>query len=547
MQALERALAAVQVLVSAAGFEVQEYLSWFCFTTNATKVEGNPAKCISLSGDIGHSMTNPDNDAQTLTPLLSALQDCARRPHAAFYTPGHKRGVGASPALTDWWGSQVFAADLPELPELDNLFAPAGVIQAAQDLAAAAFGAEKTWFLVNGSTCGVIAAILATCNPGDYILLPRNIHQSAIAGLIYAGAIPLFLEPGYDPVLDLVYSLTPAAVAAALAEYPQIKAVLIVSPTYQGICGDVAAIAEITHGHGIPLLVDAAHGPHFNFHPDLPVSALAAGADLVVQSTHKVLSALTQAAMLHLQGSYIPAPRIRQALQLCQSTSPNYLLLASLDAARQQLATQGQPLLEQTLKLADQARGQINQIPGLSTLNPEQADSSSGFVALDRTRLTVDVSRLGLSGFRADEILHRTLGVTAEFPTLRHLTFILSLGNTEKDILHLVEACQVLAQQYCQTGKLLTSPALVQPPLAPPERSPREAFFSGTETVSIHQAIERVSAELICPYPPGIPVLLPGERITPAAIEFLQQVSRVGGRISGCSDLSLQTLKVVRD
>lgn len=493
-------------------------------------------------------MTDPENAAQTLTPLLSALQDCARRPHAAFYTPGHKRGVGVSPALTDWWGSQVFTADLPELPELDNLFAPAGVIQAAQDLAAAAFGAQKTWFLVNGSTCGLIAAILATCNPGDYILLPRNIHQSAIAGLIYAGAVPLFLEPAYDPGLDLVYSLTPEAVAAALAEYPQIKAVMIVSPTYHGICGDVAAIAEITHRHGIPLLVDEAHGPHFYFHPDLPVSALAAGADLVVQSTHKVLSALTQAAMLHIQGAYISAPRISQALQLGQSTSPNYLLLASLDAARQQMATQGQQRLGQTLKLAGQARGQINQIPGLSTLDPEQAGSSPGFVALDQTRLTVNVSQLGISGFRADQILHRTLGVTAEFPSLRHLTFILSLGNTQNDIHQLVNAFQVLAQKHHYPQKKLPDPpALVHPPLGPLQCSPREAFFSETETVSVHQAIKRVSAELICPYPPGIPVLLPGESITAPAVEFLQQIQKAGGQINGCSDLSLQTLKVVRD
>ncbi|HEY9844679.1 MAG TPA: aminotransferase class I/II-fold pyridoxal phosphate-dependent enzyme, partial [Candidatus Caenarcaniphilales bacterium] len=310
--------------------------------------------------------------AQATTPLLDSLHACAQRMHAPFYTPGHKRGQGVPNFLREWLGPAVFQADLPELPELDNLFAPQGVIQAAQELAAAAFGAEHTWFLVNGSTCGIMAALLATCAPGDAIVLPRNIHQSAIAGLIIAGAKPIFVEPEYDPVLDLIHSITPEAVAAALAQHAA-KAVMMVCPTYNGVCGDVAAIAQIAHQHHIPLLVDEAHGPHFAFHPDLPTAALAAGADLTVQSTHKVLAAMTQAAMLHVQGPYIASERVRQALQLLQSTSPSYVLLASLDAARYQMALQGKQLLSQTLQLADTARLQLNQIPGLFVLGPEQA------------------------------------------------------------------------------------------------------------------------------------------------------------------------------
>jgi len=486
-------------------------------------------------------------NSQASTPLLSALQACARRSHAPFYAPGHKRGVGIFEQLADFWGPSVFAADLPELPELDNLFAPAGAIQAAQELAAAAFGAEQTWFLVNGSTCGVMAAILATCGPGEKIALPRNIHQSAIAGLILSGAVPVFLEPEYDPEWDLIHSITPTTVAAALERFPDLKAVLLVYPTYHGICGDVGAIADFLHQQGIPLLVDEAHGPHFAFHPELPVSALAAGADLTVQSTHKVLSALTQASMLHLQGGRIAPERISQALQLVQSTSPSYLLLASLDAARRQMATQGGALMARTLALADQARESIHQIPGLAVLGPEHR--SPGFVALDRTRLTVQVSDLGWNGFAADERLHQ-LGVTAELPSPQHLAFILSLGNTAADIVQLVRAFQILAQDvqlpqpslnlgfsYPKPNRELELPAL----------SPRDAFFAGTETRTISEAINRVSAELVCPYPPGIPVLLPGERITAEAIDYLRQVQAAGGRITGCSDASLQTLKVVKE
>ncbi len=290
---------------------------------------------------------------QNQTPLLDALKANTARPHAPFYTPGHKLGKGISQPLADLLGKAVFRADLTELADLDNLFSPQGVIQTAQQLAAEAFGASQTWFLVNGSTCGIEAAILATCGTGDKIILPRNVHSSAIAGLILSGAIPIFLNPEYDPVLDIAHSITPNAVQSALQQHPDAKAVLTVYPTYYGVCGNLSAIANITHQYNIPLLVDEAHGAHFAFHPELPTPALAAGADLTVQSIHKVLGAMTQASMLHIQGNRIDCDRISKALQLVQSTSPSYLLLASLDAARQQMALHGKMLMSRTLQLAD--------------------------------------------------------------------------------------------------------------------------------------------------------------------------------------------------
>ena len=385
--------------------------------------------------------------SQAKTPLLDALSECANSNHAPFYTPGHKRGQGISQRLADCFGSRVFEADLPELPQLDNLFAPQGVIQEAQQLAAAAFGAKHTWFLVNGSTCGVAAAILATCGTGDKIILPRNVHSSAIAGLILSGAIPVFVNPAYDPVLDIAHSITPEGVEAALKQHPDAKAVMMVYPTYYGVCGDVEAIANLAHNYNIPLLVDEAHGAHFAFHPDLPTPALAAKADLSVQSSHKVLEAMTQASMLHVQGNLLDIDSVSKSLQLLQSTSPSYLLLASLDAARQQMALHGKHLMSRTLQLADIARNRIRNISGLSVLEipPYQAGlGGSGFVALDQTRLTVTVSGLGLTGFAADEILVE-YGVIAELPSLQHLTFIISLGNTEADIEKLVQAFTTLA------------------------------------------------------------------------------------------------------
>ena len=484
--------------------------------------------------------------SQEKTPLVDALLSFTAKPHAPFYVPGHKRGKGISPLLSNLLGQEIFRADLTELPELDNLFAPEGVIKEAQELAAEAFGATATWFLFNGSTCGVIAAILATCKANEKIILPRNVHQSAIAGLILSGATPIFLPTEYDSQWDIASSMTAAAVAAALEQHPDTKAVLIVYPTYEGVCGDLGAIAQLVHQYQIPLLVDEAHGAHFAFHPQLPPSALSLGADLVIQSTHKVLGAMTQASMLHLQGSRVEPELISKALELIESSSPSYILLASLDAARQQVALRGKELMDKTLELANLAITKLSAIDGLSVFEPV-GRKDSGCVNFDRTRLTVNVTQLGLSGFEADEILHQKLGVTAELPTLQNLTFIITFGNTITDIEQLVEAFTILGTDY-RKPSLSFSPLSV-PPTSNLVVSPREAFFGRTETVALEETVNRISGEIICPYPPGIPLLMPGEAISSASLEYLQQVLAFGSQISikGCSDSSLKTLKVLQN
>ncbi len=476
------------------------------------------------------------------TPLLDALRKSVQKPHAAFYAPGHKQGQGSRHQLKDLFGKAVLKADLPELPELDNLFAPEGVIEEAQQLAAIAFGAEQTWFLVNGSTCGIMAAILATCGAGDKIILPRNIHQSAIAGLILSGAMPVFVDPEYDPQSGLAYNVTPEAVEQALIENPDTKAVMMLHPTYQGICSNLKAIADLVHQFNLPLLVDEAHGAHFTFHNDLPPSAMRVGADLTVQSTHKTLSAMTQASMLHLQGDRLCSRRISKALQLVQSTSPSYLLLASLDAARQQMATQGEELMSQTIALANTARTKIAEMTNLSVLPSTIQPGAEHF---DQTRLTINVSQLGITGFEADEILHEQLGVTCELPLLQHLTFIISLGNTAEDIQKLIKACQTLSQSFAIDHSSLIIDqqfsASYQPAI-----SPREAYFATTETIRIEEAGDRLCGELICPYPPGIPLLMPGEVITTNAINYLRQILAAGGTITGCNDPTLQTIQILK-
>ena len=327
--------------------------------------------------------------------------------------------------------------------------------------------------------------------------------------------------------------------------HPDTKAVMMLHPTYQGVCADLKAIAEITHSYDIPLLVDEAHGAHFAFHFELPPSALSLGADLTVQSTHKTLGAMTQASMLHTQGDRVSSQRISKALQLVQSTSPSYLLLASLDAARSQMAIEGNKLMERTIAIANHAHTEIAKIPNLSVLDRE---IQPGCEYLDPTRLTIDVSKLGITGFEADEILHDRLGVTCELPLLHHLTFIISLGNTTEDIEKLIQACKTLSQL---TTKPSPSSSTSPPPpssliLYPSEVSPRQAYFSATETIPIDRASDRFCAESICPYPPGIPLLMPGEVITAEAIAYLKQILIAGGTITGCNDPTLQTIQTLK-
>ncbi len=481
------------------------------------------------------------NNKQIETPLIKRLKILADRQEAPFYVPGHKKGNGISKQLQELMGSQVFRADLPELPELDNLFAPEGVIKEAHDLASEAFGADQTWFLANGTTSGVIAAILSTCGETDKIILPRNVHQSAIFGLVLSGATPVFLEPKYNSDFDVCEAVSVEQITQALQIHNNIKAILLVSPTYHGICGNLTQIIDLAHQYNIPVIVDEAHGGHFYFHPQLPLSALEAGADVVIQSTHKVLGAMTQASMLHLQGTLIKPSRINQALQMMQSSSPNYLLLASLDGARQQMAMEGKYLLGRTLNLAMIARQELAKLDYLSVLDFKE--SSSSFCDLDQTRLTVNVSQLGLSGYEADEIFNEQLGVTCELPSLQNLTFIISIGNTQEDIDRLIEAFQQLKTfAKCDYKSYFCLPIL---PASQLKLTPRQAFWTDKKIVSKDLAVNQISGETICPYPPGIPLIMAGEVISIEALNYLTKIINLGGVVTGVSDNSLNTLQVL--
>jgi arginine decarboxylase len=488
------------------------------------------------------------DDPQRRAPLVEALMAYAEKDMAAFHTPGHKQGRGAPADLIEVCGEQALRIDLCELPEVDSLYNASGVLKEAQDLAASAYGADCSFFLVNGSTTGNIVMVMSVCDPGDSIIVPRNAHKSVLSALILSGARPVYMRPPYDGELGVSGAVTPAEVERALEQNPRAKAVFIVSPTYFGGAADIHRIADLCRARGVPLLVDEAHGPHLHFHPDLPASALSAGADMVVQSTHKIISGMTQASLLHIKGPRIDRARARKTLELIQSTSPSYVLMASLDAARRQMALSGEELLGRTIAIAEEGRRRLSALPGVRVFGRELR-GRPGLFDLDVTKLTINVTGLGMTGFEARRRLNEEHNIQAEMATLHNVLLIVTLGNTVEDIERTARAFEALCQDAVCRGSFGDPPKAVR--LSPPEDlpvvrlSPREAFFAEHARVPFERAAGSTSAELVAPYPPGVPILAPGEVISQEAIDYLRAVERMGGMINGPEDARLRTIKVV--
>lgn len=464
--------------------------------------------------------------------------------------PGHKGGAGAPAVLREALGPAVFRWDVTGVEGLDDLHEPAGVIRAAQELAAKAFGADRTFFLVNGTSAGVQAMILATCRPGDEIIVPRNVHKSIMAGIIQSGARPVFIMPEVDGRLGIAMGVAPERVTAALDRHPRARAVMLINPTYYGVTTDLRAIAAAVHARGIPLLVDEAHGPHFRFHEALPEPALDAGADACAQGMHKILGGMTQASLLHVRGNRVDPARLKAALQVIHTTSASYLLLASLDAARMQMALEGRTLLDRALALAGAIREAVNAIPGLYAFGPEVL-GRPGASGLDPTKVTITVRGLGLTGQQVEMILRYRYGIQVELSDLYNVLLIVGFGNTEGEARHLVAALKEIAADRDRhrtkaAARLLERAAkLGMPPLPELSLLPREAFFAPSTPVPLEDAAGRVAAEIVTCYPPGIPIICPGERVTPEIVEYLAIMRAAGFRISGPRDPALRTLQVL--
>lgn len=481
---------------------------------------------------------------QKLPPLVTALKAAAGENAASFHFPGHNRGRAAPSSLTKLIGQRPFLHDLPELPELDNLFAPEGPILEAQKQAAAIFGASETWFLVGGTTCGIQAAIMATCSPGDTLILPRNSHISAISAMVLSGVVPKYIFPYYNCDWDIASAVSSSEVEKAINELElegqKPAAVFVTSPTYHGICSNLKEISHLCHSRDIPLIVDEAHGAHFGFHPQFPVSALQQGADVAVQSTHKVLCSLTQSSMLHLSGKLVDREKLCRCLQTLQSTSPSYLLLASLDAAAAQLRENPSNFFNNAIHLAIETKNAIKQIPGISVLD---FPNFSEFPAIDPLRVTLGFHELGLSGYEADDFLFKNQGVISELTGSHSITFPFTPGTCREHVNRLVIGVKNLSSSFLLHSKKK------QADLKPfndidMQLTPREAFFAKKSRVDIKDTIGKICGELICPYPPGIPVMIPGELVSEGALNVLLRAKAFGATLSGASDPGLSTMVI---
>ena len=490
---------------------------------------------------------------QQNTPYFDALRDYVDSGTVPFHTPGHKQGVGMHRRLRDFIGDNVLAIDLTQIRGLDDLNQPEGPILEAMRLAADAYGADFTYFLVNGSTAGNQAMLMTALRPGDAVLLPRNSHKSSTSALIMSATKPVYMRPEVDHDLHVDHCVTPETVTAALDEHPEARAVFITSPTYYGATADLHAIERIVHQRDKILLVDEAWGPHLHFHPELPPSATSAKADACVNSTHKLLAGMSQASMLHTLGKRIDQGRLRSTLRIFQSTSPQLVLLASLDVSRMQMATEGEALLTGALSLARQTRERLNAIPGVYCMGPDQV-GKPGVAGYDETRIVITVKDLGYTGYEAEQILRMRYNVQVELADLFNVVALLSIGDTPASVDKLVDAVKELAREdrpidiYSPTGVLerrLKRGTYKIPPIPETVVTPREAFLSDYVEVPFKKSAGRVCVEVVTPYPPGIPILCPGERITQETIEYLRLELRAGVHIQGPVDKKLGTIRVL--
>ncbi|MGZ4244729.1 MAG: aminotransferase class I/II-fold pyridoxal phosphate-dependent enzyme [Solirubrobacteraceae bacterium] len=478
-------------------------------------------------------------------PYLEAIVSYGFRGSVRFHVPGHKGGAGADPGLRSAIGERALALDIcQDIEGIDTGPAPTPY-QRAEELAAAAYGAGRTWFLTNGATQGNHALCLALAKPGRHVLVQRNSHASIVDGLVLSGGLASFVVPEYDAELGMAHGVTPDALQAALARSPDISAAFIVSPTYYGMAADIRGCAEVAHAAGVALVVDCAWGSHFGFHPTLPESPLLQGADAVLASTHKIVGSLTQSAMLHVADNGLIDPdEVARCVRLVRSTSPNSLLLASLDSARRQLAAHGEALLDRTIAASARARDAIEAIPGIAVVG-ESLVGRPGIAGWDPLRIVIDVRGTGSTGYELAAELRAAYDIYIELATHATLVLVLGLGQP-------VEPLERFAHDFAETVRILSRPgestAITAPNVSLEHQSVvpiREAFLGEGETVPVDEAIGRISAESIAGYPPGVPTLLPGERVTAEVVQYLRELTVAGARLHGAADPTFNTVRVL--
>jgi arginine/lysine/ornithine decarboxylase len=480
-----------------------------------------------------------ETEEQAATPLLEAVR---AYDGAAFHCPGHKRGRGVSTDLRATVGDAVLASDVwLETGAYDR------ARRAAESLAAAAWGAHRAYVLGNGSTSGNHAFLLAHLRDGDTAVVSRTLHTSTLTGLVLTGARPVYVVPRVHPDLGTGLGIDAADVAAALTAHPGTRLLSVVSPSYTGVCSDTAAICAAAHAAGALAYVDEAWGPHLAFHPDLPAHAMAAGADGAVTSVHKLLPALSSGALL-LAGPSVDGDRLDAVVRMTQTTSPLLPLLASVDAARRDLAVDGTRLVERAVMLAEAARRALSALPGLRVFGPDELG-----VRLDPLKLSVDVTGLGLTGHRAGALLRSACGIAPEGADLTSVYLVVGIGDDEATIASLTAGFRRLVPLAPRPGaaqvRRLRARAVrlgSLPAPGPAPLTPRQAFLGASRSVALRESVGEVCAELVTTYPPGIPVIAPGEVVTAEAVAYLAEVLAAGAHVHGTADPAVRTVRVAQ-
>lgn len=476
---------------------------------------------------------------QSRAPIYEALEEFRQMRVVPFDVPGHKRGRG-NPELTEFLGQQCIGVDVNSMKPLDNLCHPVSVIREAEILAAEAFGAENAFLMVGGTTSAVQSMVLTACKRGDEIILPRNVHRSVINALVLNGAIPVYVNPEVDKRLGIALGMKREQVANAIKEHPNAVAVLVNNPTYYGICSDLKAIVKMAHDAGMLCLADEAHGTHFYFGENLPISAMAAGADMAAVSMHKSGGSLTQSSLL-LTGKNVNPGYVRQIINLTQTTSGSYLLMSSLDISRRNLALRGKKIFKQVQDLAEYAREEINAIGDYDAFGKELIDGDAVF-DFDPTKLSVHTLDVGLAGIQVYDMLRDEYDIQIEFGDLGNILAYLSIGDRVQEVERLVSALAEIRRRFKGDPSGLMTQEYIEPIVV---ASPQEAFYAPKKSLPIMETEGFICSEFVMCYPPGIPILAPGEKITADILKYISYAHEKGCQMTGPQDAKIENLNVL--
>ena len=477
---------------------------------------------------------------QTRAPIYEALQRFRQMRVVPFDVPGHKRGRG-NPELAEFLGEKCVGIDVNSMKPLDNLCHPVSVIKEAELLAADAFGAAYAFLMVGGTTSSVQSMVLSTCKRGDKIIMPRNVHRSVINALVLCGAVPVYVNPEGDCRLGISLGMQREQVAKAIKENPDAVAVLVNNPTYYGICSDIKAIVKMAHDAGMLCLADEAHGTHFYFGASMPICAMDAGADMSAVSMHKSGGSLTQSSFL-LIGENVNPGHVRQIINLTQTTSSSYLLMSSLDISRRNLALRGREIFANVSSMADYAREEINEIGGYYAYGKELINGNSIF-DFDPIKLSVHTRDIGLAGIEVYDILRDEYDIQIEFGDIGNILAYLSIGDRKQELERLVSALAEIRRRYQKDSHGLLSQEYIAPIV---EASPQEAFYAEKVSLPLEESVGRVCSEFVMCYPPGIPILAPGERITPEILDYIRYAKEKGCSMTGPEDPDIEYLNVLK-